>query len=339
MFVDTYRFAMEPERIAALRRSALASLAHGVLHPADARLYLSDWRALIAGYAALDDAESRRIFRALLIYRACPRLSPVARNKPLADALNAFMRADHPHAPLGETISILGEPVARYRVAYNDLPFEIATIKYGLYWTLVSQQYYFRRGGVYVGPSPGDTILDGGSCLGDTAVKLAAHAGPTGRVYGFDPFPPHVSIARDVVLRNALQDRVKVFCCGLSDETEPDVRSALSDSAPHAPNAVRPGRPLELTDARVRIDDFCRAEGLNRVDYIKMDIEGSEQAALDGASDTIARHRPKLAICLYHKPADLWSIPATLKRRYPFYRLYLDHYSLHSEETVLYAIA
>jgi len=47
----------------------------------------------------------------------------------------------------------------------------------------------------------------------------------------------------------------------------------------------------------------------------------------------------ELAVCLYYKPADLWSIPATLKRRYPFYRLYLGHYSLHDEETVLYAVA
>jgi len=131
-------------------------------------------------------------------------------------------------------------------VTYNELPFEIATIKYGLYWTLVSQQYYFRRGGVYVGPSPGDTILDCGSCLGDTAVKFAAHAGPAGRVYSFDPFPPHASIARDVVARNGLEDRIKVFCCGLSDETKPDIHAALSDPATGAAMRSDPGDPWDL---------------------------------------------------------------------------------------------
>ena len=243
MFVDTYRFSMEPQRIAALRRSVLSSLAHGVRHPGDARLYVSNWRELIAGYAAFDDAESRRMFSRAAHYRACPRLSPVTRNKPLSDALNAFMRADDPHAPLADALSVLGE---RYRVTYNELPFEIATIKYGLYWTLVSQQYYFRRGGVYVGPSPGDTILDCGSCLGDTAVKFAAHAGPAGRVYSFDPFPPHASIARDVVARNGLEDRIKVFCCGLSDETKPDIHAALSDPATGAAMRSDPGDPWDL---------------------------------------------------------------------------------------------
>lgn len=39
--------------------------------------------------------------------------------------------------------------------------------------------------------------------------------------------------------------------------------------------------------------------------YIKMDIEGSEMAALMGAKETIKRHKPYLAICVYHRKNDL----------------------------------
>jgi hypothetical protein len=74
------------------------------------------------------------------------------------------------------------------------------------------------------------------------------------------------------------------------------------------------------------------------VDVIKMDIEGAETAALEGASEVIDRCRPKLAICLYHTPSDLWTIPNQVRRQYPFYRLFLGHHSLHLEETVMYAI-
>jgi hypothetical protein len=70
-----------------------------------------------------------------------------------------------------------------------------------------------------------------------------------------------------------------------------------------------------------------------------MDVEGFELKALKGASSTIAKFRPKLAISLYHKPEDFFEIPIYLKSYYPFYRLYLDHYTIHAEETVLYAIA
>ena len=53
----------------------------------------------------------------------------------------------------------------------------------------------------------------------------------------------------------------------------------------------------------------------------------------------ILRHRPKLGVCVYHWSTDLWVIPNLIRRAYPFYNLYLDHHSLHNEETVLYARA
>ena len=92
-----------------------------------------------------------------------------------------------------------------------------------------------------------------------------------------------------------------------------------------------------MTTCRSRSTTPCRWAGVDRVDYIKMDIEGSEIAALEGAHETILKHRPKLGICVYHRPTDLWAIPNLIRRKYPFYSLYLDHHALHDEETVLYA--
>jgi hypothetical protein len=88
----------------------------------------------------------------------------------------------------------------------------------------------------------------------------------------------------------------------------------------------------------VSVDDFVRTNGLERIDFIKMDIEGAEQLALEGSAHSIARHRPKLAICAYHEPDDLWRIPLLITRLNPDYRLYLDHYTNHVEETVVYAV-
>ena len=68
-----------------------------------------------------------------------------------------------------------------------------------------------------------------------------------------------------------------------------------------------------------------------------MDIEGAEQNALEGAKDIILRNKPKLAICLYHKPEDLWEIPLYIHSLVPEYKIYIRHHSHTNEETVMYA--
>jgi len=90
----------------------------------------------------------------------------------------------------------------------------------------------------------------------------------------------------------------------------------------------------ELMEVR-RLDTVL---GDRKVTYIKMDIEGSELAALRGAERIIREQRPKLAICVYHKPEDMWEIPGLILRYHPDYKLYLRHYSLYNTETVLYAV-
>ena len=75
-----------------------------------------------------------------------------------------------------------------------------------------------------------------------------------------------------------------------------------------------------------------------RVTFIKMDIEGSELEALKGAEKTIREQKPKLAICVYHKPEDIWEIPELMLEFNEDYRFYMRHYSLASFDTVLYAI-
>jgi FkbM family methyltransferase len=72
--------------------------------------------------------------------------------------------------------------------------------------------------------------------------------------------------------------------------------------------------------------------------FIKMDIEGLELRALQGASRTLSRCLPVLAISLYHHAADLWSIPNFLKSLVPEYRLFLRRYAEDCWELVLYAV-
>ena len=56
--------------------------------------------------------------------------------------------------------------------------------------------------------------------------------------------------------------------------------------------------------------------------YMKFDIEGAELDALDGAHKTIEAYKPVMAVCIYHLPDDLWTIPLYIKEKYPFYNIF-----------------
>ncbi len=100
-------------------------------------------------------------------------------------------------------------------------------------------------------------------------------------------------------------------------------------------NGQTVGRPGSLVKT-VRIDDVIDPN--EKVTFIKMDIEGAEQNALKGAARTIARHKPKLALSIYHKPDDMVEIPLFIKSLVPEYKLYVRQYSGTWYETILYAV-
>jgi FkbM family methyltransferase len=74
------------------------------------------------------------------------------------------------------------------------------------------------------------------------------------------------------------------------------------------------------------------------INYIKMDIEGAELSALRGSSQIIREQSPNLAICVYHKPEDLWKIPKIIDELQPNYDMYLRVHEHLGLSTVLYCI-
>jgi FkbM family methyltransferase len=71
---------------------------------------------------------------------------------------------------------------------------------------------------------------------------------------------------------------------------------------------------------------------------IKMDIEGSELAALRGAVKTIRHFRPSLAISIYHNPADLWEIPLFIERLGANYNMFIRGHGQNGFDLVLYCL-
>jgi hypothetical protein len=77
------------------------------------------------------------------------------------------------------------------------------------------------------------------------------------------------------------------------------------------------GVPVEVTDLDSMLD--------TPITMIKMDIEGSELQALEGAKETIKKYSPKLYVCAYHRNEDLFALPQKILEINPNYKLYFRH--------------
>ena len=90
-------------------------------------------------------------------------------------------------------------------------------------------------------------------------------------------------------------------------------------------------------DTTIQLVTLDEIVGDTLVSFIKMDIEGSELSALQGAARTIQRDRPLCAISAYHRPGDIIVLMQYLKSLVPEYKFAVRHYSNVDAETVLYA--
>ncbi len=83
-----------------------------------------------------------------------------------------------------------------------------------------------------------------------------------------------------------------------------------------------------------KIDDIA----CSKVSFIKLDIEGAERNALEGARDVIEANKPILAICAYHLQDDLLVLYNFIKLLKCNYKVYLRHYMYSSGDTIMYAM-
>ena len=285
-----------------------------------------------AARALLEDEASRQLFDQLVLYRILGHLHVrlpfnTPENRARFAAAQRWWREDTADSGPFGPLSIFAVPGSAGEILVKGWKENVA-------WTFLHRQYFFERNGIAVRPTPGDRVIDAGGCFGDTALGFADAVGTAGHVYVFDPLPRHCRIMREqLALNPILAPRLSVLPYGLADRA--------NDIAPLAEDGViDPGaRVDEHAMPMTTIDAAVAKAAAPRVDFIKMDIEGSELAALRGAEETIRRWRPKLAISLYHRYEDFITIPAWIDALGLGYRFFLDHYSIHAEETVLYATA
>jgi FkbM family methyltransferase len=156
-------------------------------------------------------------------------------------------------------------------------------------------------------------------------------------VFTFEFVPSNLDILeRNLALNPALRSQITVIPHPLwSDST---TRVQYTESGPGT--RVGSGAP-ESAAASVEtrsIDELVASGQIGRLDLLKLDIEGAELRALQGAAATIRQFRPRIAVSLYHSMDDMVQIPDWLRSLELGYRFYLGHYTRYAEETVLFAV-
>ncbi len=137
----------------------------------------------------------------------------------------------------------------------------------------------------------GMTVMDVGANIGVYALLAARTVGPTGKVYAFEPVPEiFTQLQEHIALNNATNIiPVPIALADKKGTAKMSVAGGMSSLFRHETSRFIEV-PLE------RLDDFVAEQGIERVDAIKIDVEGAELAVIKGADKTLRQHKPLLMV-------------------------------------------
>lgn len=153
---------------------------------------------------------------------------------------------------------------------------------------------------------PGMTVLDIGANAGHHMLLLSRLCGASGHVHAFEPVPQNVACLLETVRLNSLRN-VRVHPLAISDrEGEADLKfSGVFDGfayltqGGHGRSECQRAPRISITVRTSDLDTICSTSRIDRIDLIKMDIEGAEMLALSGMTRILSVHRPVLILELW----------------------------------------
>lgn len=207
------------------------------------------------------------------------------------------------------------------------------------HWSTPNGNYWIASGSRYVLPfnlaeqkrkiygtgeravRAGDIVLDCGANIG-VFTREALNAGAK-TVVAIEPAPENIECLRRNFAPEIQSGRVILYPKGVWDKDDllelnvAHDNSAADSFVMHPEGAHKSTQKFALTT----IDKLVAELKLERVDYIKMDIEGAEPKALSGAKATLVNFKPRLSISVYHAPDHPESVPAVIRQARQDYSL------------------
>jgi FkbM family methyltransferase len=182
---------------------------------------------------------------------------------------------------------------------------------------LVAEHKWMAAVNPYETVQPGDTVIDCGAHVGTFAAFALARGAR--QVIAIEPEPINLECLRRNFKRELAEKRLILVPKAVWNEIT-TIRFTISDSNSGMGSSVIRTGVHEIEVPATTIDAIVSEQGLGRIDYIKMDIEGAERYALAGASETLKRFQPKLMLESYHLPDDPIVLPQLLHKAHPGYK-------------------
>lgn len=197
----------------------------------------------------------------------------------------------------------------------------------------LNKQYEYQS---IVKVEKGDYVLDCGVCYGDTALYFSEQTGEKGKVFGVEFIPSNLNITnQNLELNPVIRQNISIIKKPLWNQVEKLVY--FTDKGPASQVKFVPFDDMDGETTTTTIDEIVKTKKIRKIDFIKMDIEGAEPYALEGAINTIKKHKPKLAIAIYHSMSDFVNIPLWIDDLNLGYKFYIKHPTINWEETILFA--
>lgn len=152
---------------------------------------------------------------------------------------------------------------------------------------------------------PGAVIIDIGAHIGLFSVIASQVTGKAGKVYAFEPAPSTYALLQKTVVINHEEQVVETFQKAVGKENG-KITFFVSDGQADNSNSLvnyKEDRSLHGIDVAVTsIDEFVKEKNLNKLDFIKIDVEGAEYDTLQGAVNTFKNLKPVCIVAIHPEP-------------------------------------
>ncbi len=197
---------------------------------------------------------------------------------------------------------------------------EVKVLFSSFHYIIIKGQYHAKE---FI--KDGDYVLDCGANIGIFSL-YAAYLNEKGKIYAIEPVKETADIMQKLLDFFEVKN-VKIIRKAVGDE-----KKKTYIHKPILPINLGGSTMLKISDNELRekeeievdtIDNIVKEEKIEKVDFIKMDIEGYERYALKGAVETIKKHKPIIVVSAYHLADDKKVLPEIVKSAYANYEVKL----------------